>query len=249
MGFAQCSNHGILDKCIGAVGGLLIKLHDVRDTEAFRAVQYFTRKGFYAINVQAVCDADCRFLWYSVENPGSVHDGLAFENGSLCRALCSEIVQDGMYIVGDAAYQGVPNILTPFEGDNLPKWHDSFNFHLSQIRSRIESAFGILMSRFGIFWRGLRSDNMSVPPLVIEACILLHNFIISSEKVKDDITPASDMGCSMERREDIVVNDRLPMYHRPKLREMMIHAKTLESTPGCDAVQITSVQRQHKLKL
>eukprot|EP00960_Hanusia_phi_P018441 543816-Hanusia_phi.AAC.1 len=102
MGFAQCSNQGIFDKCIGAVDGLLIELHDVRDTEALRAAQYFTRKGFYAMNVQAVCDANYRFLWYSIDNPGSVHDSLAFGKGSLCRALSGGILQDGMYIVGDA---------------------------------------------------------------------------------------------------------------------------------------------------
>mmetsp|Transcript_33765 Transcript_33765/g.75847 ORF Transcript_33765/g.75847 Transcript_33765/m.75847 type:complete len:94 (-) Transcript_33765:1098-1379(-) len=88
-----------------------------------------------------------------------------------------------MYLLGDAAYKSIPNVLTPFEGTNLPIWKDSFNFHLSQLRINVECAFGMLINRFGIFWRGIRShDDMFLPALIIDVCMMLHNFIIDTDK-------------------------------------------------------------------
>eukprot|EP00960_Hanusia_phi_P005371 156075-Hanusia_phi.AAC.1 len=88
---------------------------------------------------------------------------MAFLRGSMATALCcSGPLPNDMYVVGDAAYKAIPNVLTPFEGSKLAVWHDSFNFHLSQLRINIEYAFGMLINRWGIFWRGLRTDNMYV---------------------------------------------------------------------------------------
>lgn len=54
---------------------------------------------------------------------------------------------------------------------------DAFNFLLSRQRQVIERAFGLLVGRFGVFWRPLRM-KMSHIPLVIRVCCKLHNICI-----------------------------------------------------------------------
>ena len=149
-GFKHKSTRGVFDKCIGAVDGILIQLHSVKGEESNRASRYWSRKSFFAFNVQAVCDANRKFLWYSVENPGSTHDSMAFSRGNLAAALARDgrNIGNGMYIVGDAAYKGIPGIITPFDGSKLPIWQDSYNFHQSQLRINIECAFGMLTNRW-----------------------------------------------------------------------------------------------------
>jgi len=45
----------------------------------------YSRKGYYTINVQAICDADRRFRWFDMRGSGnSCHDSTAFNNSPLC---------------------------------------------------------------------------------------------------------------------------------------------------------------------
>jgi len=56
-------------------------------------------------------------------------------------------------------------------------WDDAFNYFLSLHRQCVERAFGILVQRWGIFWRALRVKFSRIP-LLIRVCCRLHNFII-----------------------------------------------------------------------
>ena len=74
----------------GALDGLLIPIECPRQAGDFggqeacyNPLSYYCRKGFYAVNVQAICDAHCRFSYVSIQTPGTTHDSLAF---SLCDA-------------------------------------------------------------------------------------------------------------------------------------------------------------------
>ena len=145
-GFEAKSYMGVLDKCIGALDGMLVKLQCVKGLEQFRAARYFTRKGFFALNMQAVRDANREFLWYSIEHPGNTHDSLPFTRGMLAYELENKCpLPDGMYLVGDCAYKAIPGVITPFEGRNLTVWQDCYNFYHSQTRINIECAFGMLV--------------------------------------------------------------------------------------------------------
>ena len=48
---------------------------------------YRNRKGFFSINVQAVCDSDLKFTNIIARWPGSVHDSRIFNNSRLCAQL------------------------------------------------------------------------------------------------------------------------------------------------------------------
>ena len=88
-GFSRISA-GVLTGCLGALDGLLIPIECPRQARDFggqeacyNPLSYYCRKGFYAVNVQAICDAHCRFSYVSVQTPGTTRDSLAF---SLCDA-------------------------------------------------------------------------------------------------------------------------------------------------------------------
>ena len=49
----------------------------------------------------------------------------------------------GRFLVGDAAYELTEHLLTPYTGSQQSdQGEDAFNFYLSQVRIRIEMAFG-----------------------------------------------------------------------------------------------------------
>lgn len=83
----------------------------------------------------------------------------------------------GYYILGDAAYPLSNQLLTPYPGKGLSPDYDSFNFHLSQLRVKVEQSFGVLVSRWGILWRPLRV-KFALRPKLIQALFHLHNYCI-----------------------------------------------------------------------
>ena len=76
--------------------------------------------------------------------------------------------------------------MTPFTGsqrDNLT--HDAYNFYLSQMRIRIEMAFGRLTNKFRILRTHL-GYSLSKSAEVLQSCAILHNYIIDFDGFKDD---------------------------------------------------------------
>ena len=69
--------------------------------------------------------------------------------------------------------------MVPFCGTQLHgPARDSFNFYLSQLRIKVEQAFGFLVSKWLIL-RAPRNGPSSRHPKLILCCMILHNFIIS----------------------------------------------------------------------
>jgi hypothetical protein len=178
--FSQFSS-GVFSGIIGALDGIAIR---IRCPSASDGVSdpgnYWTRKQFYALNVQAICDSKKRFLWVSSGHQGATHDSLAFESTKLNQLLREEVVwmrQQGFFLVGDSAYNISPYLLTPYSDANIEgETKDTFNFWQSNARIRIECAFGELVMRWGIFWRSFRFD-LSRSGKVINAAMLIHNFL------------------------------------------------------------------------
>ena len=71
----------------------------------------------YGINVQAACDAKCRFITsVCVAASGGTNDIAAFRKCPLFQQV--QRLPIGNYIIGDNAYICTENLLTPFSG----KW-------------------------------------------------------------------------------------------------------------------------------
>mmetsp|Transcript_121117 Transcript_121117/g.347969 ORF Transcript_121117/g.347969 Transcript_121117/m.347969 type:complete len:383 (-) Transcript_121117:127-1275(-) len=180
--FSYASN-GVFNGIIGALDGIAIRIRSPLLTEVSDPGNYYCRKGFFALNVQAICDRSKIFTWVYTSNKGSTHDSVAFANSHLFSLLCHEAASleaKGLYLVGDSAYNLTPFLLVPYSTDEIRNdtgdMCDAFNFFLSSSRIHIECAFGELVRRWGILWRTLNFD-LAKSQRVVQVCMLLHNFI------------------------------------------------------------------------
>lgn len=188
--FAEKSN-GVFFGPIAALDGIAIRIQSPRKSEVPDPGNYYCRKGFYALNVQGICDKLKRFLWCYPSNKGSTHDHAAFSGSrlyDLLKEMMSSFEEKGLFIAGDTAYGLTPFLITPYDvkesrGD-VDGAKDSFNFHLSSCRIYIECAFGEMVMRWGILWRTLRFE-LEKCTKVIRVCMLLHNYIIEMRESND----------------------------------------------------------------
>jgi hypothetical protein len=150
---------------------------------------FFTRKGYYAYGMQAFVDASCRFLSISMKMCASTHDSTAYIVSDLGQAIKGRKLAAWAHIVLDEAYPNRTQELSPFRGRLLDQWQDSFNYHLSLHRQVVERAFGLLVQRWGVFWRPLRVAFHRIP-LVIRVACKLHNLCIERFGVGSQISIA-----------------------------------------------------------
>mmetsp|Transcript_9184 Transcript_9184/g.11788 ORF Transcript_9184/g.11788 Transcript_9184/m.11788 type:complete len:412 (+) Transcript_9184:50-1285(+) len=134
---------------------------------------YVERKSAFSILCIATCDYHRRFLSYDMTMGPRSHDSLAWRKSDLGHAVMNGALGPDLFISGDAAFPQVPGMVVP----STEPGSDDFNFEQSSMRMPIECAFGILVRRFGIFWRPLavRADRRTK---VIECCMKLHNYCI-----------------------------------------------------------------------
>lgn len=96
-------------------------------------------KGFFALNMHAVCDDRFRFF-VSVNTPSSSHESMAYSLSSLCRKIKegSVFLPKKYWVAADAAYVCSQRVPTPRQGKRLPIAKDSFNYWLSSERIKVE---------------------------------------------------------------------------------------------------------------
>lgn len=175
-GFARLTRH-VLRGIVGAIDGLAVKIIKPHICEVPDPMAYYNRKGFFALNVQAICDSQRRFRWFSAATCGSTHDATAFAATRLSRRLGAGQMGEKWCIAADEAYGLGEHLVTPYSGRNLSVAKDSYNFYQSRCRINIECAFGILVRRWGILWRKMEISLDKVP-LVVGVCMKLHNLCI-----------------------------------------------------------------------
>ena len=172
---------GIL-QCSGAIDGSQIPI----SAPIMNHTDYYNRKGFYSVVVQAVVDYRYRFMNVYTGWPGSVHDARVFAHSSLYKLGTTnrlfpdtkqviEGTEVPVYIVGDSAYPLLTWLMKPFpHNSNLSREQRRYNYHISRARIVVENCFGRLKAR----WRRLlkRMDvNVDHIPNIITACYVLHN--------------------------------------------------------------------------
>jgi hypothetical protein len=157
----------------------------------------------FGLNVQAVCDHAYRFLWVGVSGPGGMSDQTNYELSNISTLV--EQLPTATYVVGDNAYQVTEDLLTPFSGSQKGFiWNDSFNFHLSQVRIKIEQTFGIFNSRWAVFQRPLMMGFRTIPLLIMSAA-KLHNFIMRMKYPSDDLIPSSSQAAVQDFGSELVI--------------------------------------------
>ncbi len=175
------SSRGVVNGCIGALDGWLVKIKKPTKRDGVDNPQsFYSRKGFYAINVQAICDKNKRVLFRSIMSRGAEHDSTAFRNSGLYKWLLNNyrsVAQKGYYFIGDSAYSLKSFLHTPYDFAVHGNREDNYNFFHSSSRITIECCFGEIDLRFGILWQALKY-SLKFNCKVIDACFRMHNFIV-----------------------------------------------------------------------
>ncbi|XP_052768749.1 putative nuclease HARBI1 isoform X2 [Mya arenaria] len=168
-----------MPNCIGAVDGTLIPIIAPRVREDI----YVCRKGYHAINVQAVVTPDMRFTDVVAQWPGSTHDNTIFENCGLKAWVEANNVG---WLIGDAGYALKPNMLTPKIRPTTQQ-ENAFNLAHSRTRMVVERAFGLLKSRFRCLHKtgGFFQITPEKAAKVFVVCAKLHNMCIDDAVVFD----------------------------------------------------------------
>ncbi|CAJ1959471.1 unnamed protein product [Cylindrotheca closterium] len=177
--FEKLSSSGVCKGCVGVLDGMLQRIGNPSVACAEGQVRsYFS--GHYncpGLNVLAMCDAFLRFTFFGVLNPGSASDRMTYLKSRLPAFVDS--LPFGTYVIGDAAFPLGDNLLIPFTGTyKLDPSNDVYNFHISQLRIRIEMAFGHLNNKWRVLRRPL-GGKLATQSQVLEVCARLHNFGIN----------------------------------------------------------------------
>jgi hypothetical protein len=176
--FMEISTNHTIKGCVACVDGFLLKIQTSAAKDTGNVKSYFSgHYQAYGINIQAACDHECRFLHVCVAAPGGVNDISAYRKTPL-----HEIVRNlpvGRYIIGDNAYVCTEHLLTPFSGNQKREAQkDTYNFYVSQLRMRIEMAFGLMVGKWGILQHPLQTKLKHTGKVFL--CITrLHNFCIN----------------------------------------------------------------------
>ncbi|XP_024876508.1 protein ALP1-like, partial [Temnothorax curvispinosus] len=158
---------------------------------------YISKDKEYAITLQAVCDAELRFLDCFAGFAGSVGDRRVFRNSDLWKevnANRASYFEDQDYIIGDKAYPCLSWLIPPFINlGQLTQAQKTFNTALASMRQVIERSFSLLKGR----WRRLKFLDMNrddMIPFVILASCVLHNVCLDNglEEYEDFIIEGHD---------------------------------------------------------
>ena len=113
-------------QAFGCIDGTHVRIkRPVKDPQ-----DYYCFKGFYLLNVQAVCDYRGVFMDVDCRWPGSVHDAKVFSNSSISHKLREQQLPQTFqtlipgldkipnYLIGDPAYPLTPYCMKEYETCN-----------------------------------------------------------------------------------------------------------------------------------
>lgn len=169
-----------IPQIVGAIDGCHIEINaPSQDRE-----DYFNRKQYYSVNLQAIVDANLTFIHATVGYPGCIHDARVLrlsslydfvENEQILGGPIRNIVRTDVWplLAGDSAYPLTTWLMKPFpdRGCLTPKQR-KFNVKFSALRCVVERAFGMLKSRWRIILKTIEQKWTTLKKTVIAACVL-----------------------------------------------------------------------------
>jgi hypothetical protein len=190
--FGRKASVPVFRGCVGALDGMTVFVNAPTASEAENVLAYYS--GHYkhdSLNVQALSDYRGKFLYFAVAAPGSFPDSNALLLTRLHKWIDS--LPPGFYVVADNAYNISEHLLIPFSGSqrHVPQ-NSSYNYFLSQLRIRIEQAFG----QFSVKWRIIRKPletRLKTSSLLLATCARLHNFIIENDWQQNEEVTSDDV--------------------------------------------------------
>ena len=171
-----------LPQCVGAIDSTHIPIIAPKNNP----LDYYNRKGYHSVVLQALVDHEYKFLNVYVGWPGSVHDARVLMNSGLYSKCDSGAfppnwpkVINGtsipLFIIGDPAYPLTSWLIKPFSDcGRLTAKQQGFNYHVSCACCVVENAFGRLKGRWHSLMKRNDTDIRFLPTLAT-ACCVLHN--------------------------------------------------------------------------
>lgn len=183
-GFQSKSFSGAMKNVVSVLDGYLLRIQvpcvkDVGNVRSFFNGHYQC----YGVNLQAACDSECRFTFIGAAGPGVMPDRDAVNQVALGKLI--EKVPEGYCSIGDPAYFPTNRLVAIFGGDEAKvRSNDNFNYYASQLRIRIEMAFGTMQNKWRILQSPLRYPIKKMKYLVLTLA-RLHNFCLN-ERIRND---------------------------------------------------------------
>ncbi|XP_052224845.1 putative nuclease HARBI1 [Dreissena polymorpha] len=191
-----------LPNLVGAVDGTLIPI----TTPTVDEEVYVCRKGYHAINCQAIVNTSLKFISVVAKWPGSTHDGAVFENSRIKGHLDATA---NVVLLGDSGYALSPSLLTPIMNPRSQQ-EERYNRRHKRGREVVERGFGILKSRFRCLHRsgGVLPYKPHQCAALFVACCRLHNLLMDNgeeQEVDADVIEEDD---NNDDPVEVVLNQR-----------------------------------------
>lgn len=182
--------------CIGAIDGVHISAFVPNgEHKVFR-----DRKKNLTQNVLGAVNFDMTFSYVLTGWEGTAHDGRVLEDAKT-KGFPNLA---GKFFLGDAGYALSFTCLTPFRGEryHLKEFRagndggprsarELYNLKHSSLRNVVERCFGVLKKRFPILVV-MPSFQFPYQCVLVNCCVLLHNFIRRNQMYEDDFYVDND---------------------------------------------------------
>lgn len=177
--------------CVGSIDGKHIRIKCPSGSGSMA----YNYKGFHSTVLQAVADANAKFLVVEVGGWGKQSDGGTFSASDLYEKLQKgvlnipsdsplpdqELTLDMSHVfVGDEAYPLMRNLLRPYPRSQLDEAKENFNARLSRARKCVECAFGIMTAKWRILWKPIET-GLEFSDEIVKAICILHNVVLDHE--------------------------------------------------------------------
>lgn len=187
---AEFSRTSKFKQCIGVIDGTYVGCSVPKD----QLESYTNRKGFTSVTLQAICDANMKFMMCYSHPSSEPQDFQIFQSSGLYFKIAlnpKQYFPGDEYILGDKAFPILPWCIPPYikdwEEDNDRAWDDTntlFNEYHSSAWQVIERSFVLLLGRF----RRLKFLNVNISWVskTILACCVLHNLCLDFDENVED---------------------------------------------------------------
>lgn len=176
--------------CIGAIDGKHVKVKSPHHSGSL----YYNYKQYFSILLQAVVDANCKFIAVDIGTEGRQCDSSNFRSSTLFqmldsgrlnipteRAIPGTNITTPFVLIGDGGYPLLDYLMKPFPERNSDDRKRIYNYRLSRARRSVECAFGIMASKWRILQKAIETD-VSTAIKVTKAVCILHNFVMENEQ-------------------------------------------------------------------
>ncbi|XP_065303743.1 putative nuclease HARBI1 [Dermacentor albipictus] len=183
---AAFARRGAIPGVLACVDGTLIAIMKPEGLSPADTASFVSRKGYYALNVMVVCNAELRILAVDPRFPGSCHDSWVWQHNTLRARLATQL-QPGEYLLVPGSHAG-----TTSEGH--------WNREHASMCNVVERCIGVLKSKFPClqhFRTLLHSPDRAAR--IIYACVALHNIALDAgdwtlEDYGAEVPPAEEPG-------------------------------------------------------